>query len=295
MLIYIISPDNVKYINNGGIGHLISDVHYNNVTFSGNNNFEIIWIEYYVNIPKELEKKEIDTWIIMNMSNDLYYHKHLMYNVGIFYAKGEIVVIMDSDVMIKPTFIESIIAEFENNNNIVLHLDEFRNINPKYYPFNYLSFEEFEKDGCKNCCDGVTNGIKYRYDPIHRLNYGACFCAKKDDLIKIGGADEHIDYLGHICGPYEMTFRLENLGRVTKWSNKEFLYHTWHPGSDGIGNYMGPHDGKNVSIKALELLDNNRIEPYVGNKSIKLLKDGKKDSKFLLDNVSENWSIKVLG
>ena len=257
--------------------------------------FEIIWIEYYDNKPSKLEKKEIDTWIIMDMPNDLYYHKHLMYNIGIYYAKGEIVVIMDSDVMVKPTFIETIIKEFEKNDNIILHLDEFRNINPKYYPFNYLSFEEFETNGCKNCLDGVTTGIKNRYDPIHNLNYGACFCARRDDLIEIGGADEHIDYLGHICGPYEMTFRLENLGRVVKWSKEEFLYHTWHPGSDGIGNYMGPHDGKNVSLRALELLDNGRVKPYIENKAIKTLKNSKQNLELLLSNVSKNWSISVLG
>ena len=257
-------------------------------------NFEIIWIEYYDNKPSELKKKEIDIWIIMNMPNDLYYHKHLMYNIGIFFAKGEVVVIMDSDVMLKPTFIESIIKEFEKNDNIVLHLDEFRNINPKYYPFNYLSFEDFENNGCKNCSDGVTTGIRNRYDPIHNLNYGACFCAKRDDLIKIGGADEHIDYLGHICGPYEMTFRLENLGRVVKWHQKEFLYHTWHPGSDGVNNYNGPQDGKNMSLKALELLDNGRIEPYVKNRAIQELKDSKQKMDLLLSNVSKDWSTNTL-
>lgn len=257
--------------------------------------FEIIWIEYYNNKPKELEKKNIDTWIILEMPKEFYYHKHLMYNIGIYYSEGEIIVIMDSDVMVKETFTKTIIEEFEKNDNIVLHLDEFRNINPKYYPFNYPSFEEFLNNGCKNCANGVTIGIKNRYDPIHNLNYGACFCAKKEDLIAIGGADEHIDYLGHICGPYEMTFRLENFGKIVKWSKKEFLYHTWHPGSDGIGNYCAPHDGKNVSLRALELLDNKKISPYVENKAIKLLKENKFNEKLLFENVSKNWSIYKLG
>lgn len=256
--------------------------------------FEVLWIEYYDNEPKELHKKKIDTWVVMQLPKELYYHKHLMYNVGIFYAKGEIVVIMDSDVMLKPTFVASIINEFEKDENIVLHIDEFRNINPKYYPFNYPTFKEFETNGCKNCAEGVTTGIKNRYDPIHNLNYGACFCAKKEDLIKIGGADEHIDYLGHICGSYEMTFRLENLGKRVKWSTKEFLYHTWHPGSDGIGNYMGPHDGKNISSRALNLLDNAQIEPYTKNKAFEKHM-GQMRTNLLFNNVSENWSINVLG
>jgi hypothetical protein len=257
--------------------------------------YEIMWVEYYKNRPKELEDKDIDQWIIMGMEDDFYYHKHLMYNVGIFHARGDIVVIMDSDVMLKPTFVETILKEFEENENLVLHLDEFRNINPKYYPFNYLSFDDFMNDGCKNEENGFTTGISRKYEPIHNLNYGACFCAKKDDLIKIGGADEHIDYLGHICGPYELTFRLENLGRETKWSKTEFLYHTWHPGSDGVGNYLGPHDGKNVSTRSLELLDNQRVEPYKFNEAILGLQNGLEDENLLLKNATPQWSIKNLG
>jgi len=251
-----------------------------------NDNFEIIWIEYYDKYIDIIEKNT-DTLVILNMDKNFYYHKHLMYNTGIFFANGEIVVIMDSDVMLKPTFIESIIKEFEENHNIVLHLDEFRNINTEYYPFNYLSFEEFINNGCKNYENGVTTGIYYKYDPIHNLNWGACFCAKKEDLLKIGGADEHIDYLGHICGPYEMSFRLENLGKKIKWSNSEFLYHTWHPGSDGIDNYMGPHDGLNVSLRALKLLDNKRVLPYVMNDGLK-----NNDTTLLFNNVSKLWQIK---
>ncbi len=226
--------------------------------------FEVIWIEYYDRVIEEL-KYLVNTYIVLNISKKYYYHKHLMYNVGLFYAKGDIIVIMDSDVMLKSSFISSILDEFEKYDNIVLHLDEFRNINPEYYPFNYPAFEEFVGNGCINCNGNITKGFAYPYDIIHNLNFGACFCAKKEDLFKIKGADEHIDYLGHICGPYEMSFRLNNLGKDIKWSKKEFLYHTWHPGTDGKNNYLGPHDGKNFSLRALELLDNNKIEPYVAN------------------------------
>ncbi len=248
--------------------------------------FEIIWIEYYNRIPKELYDKFLDIWIVMETPENFYYHKHLMYNVGIFYSRGEIIVIMDSDVMLKPSFVSTILEEFEKDDNIVLHLDEFRNIDPKHYPFDYLSFEEFKK-GCINCAGDITTGLYKRYDPIHTLNYGACFCAKKEDILKIRGADEHIDYLGHICGPYEMTFRLENYGLKVKWSHKEFLYHTWHPGTDGKGNYKGPHDCLNFSLRALDLLDNGRIYPYLENLGIL-----KNNEELLTKNLTKDWEIK---
>jgi hypothetical protein len=60
--------------------------------------YEVIWVEYYSRIDggikERIEKanaagKEppIDKWIVMEMPENIYYHKHLMFNVGI--AAGE--------------------------------------------------------------------------------------------------------------------------------------------------------------------------------------------------------------
>ncbi|MBI2358527.1 MAG: hypothetical protein HYV04_06410, partial [Deltaproteobacteria bacterium] len=162
-----------------------------------------------------------------------------MYNCGLVFAHGEIVVLCDSDAMVRETFIHTIADEFEREHKIVLHLDQFRNLRHDFYPFNYPSFEEVLGEGCINNIDGKTSGILDRLDPLHSRNYGACMCARRADLIALGGADEHIDYLGHVCGPYEMTFRLINGGFKEVWHEAEFLYHTRHPGQDGVDNYQG--------------------------------------------------------
>ena len=98
--------------------------------------------------------------------------------------------------------------------------------------------------------------------------------ARRNDLIEIGGADEHADYLGHVCGPYDMTFRLRNFGRKEIWHQKEFLYHTWHPGESGDLNFVGPHDGKLLSSTALKVLRSGNILPLVQNQVIKVLRLG---------------------
>jgi hypothetical protein len=100
-------------------------------------------------------------------------------------------------------------------------------------------------------------------------------CARREDLIAIGGADEHIDYLGHICGPYDMTFRLVNMGRREVWSESEFSYHTWHPGQAGSDNYLGPHDGRHMSTTALEALLTGRKTPLVENDAIRARRLGR--------------------
>jgi len=244
--------------------------------------YEILWIEYFSRKADQIEQGlvadadegrpcRVDQWLIMEMPDDLYYHKHLMYNLGIVAARGEIVVLCDSDVMLRPGFVESIVREFEDRDEgIVLHLDEVRSVQKNFYPFNHPSIEEVMAGGCINWSqeENKTTGLLDTEDRLHTLNYGACMAARREDLIAIGGADQHVDYLGHICGPYEMTFRLVNFGLKEVWSDNEFLYHTWHPGTDGKGNYLGPHDGFNMSSTALGARHTERIFPLEENPAI---------------------------
>jgi len=233
--------------------------------------FEVIIIEYYSRMSDAIRlfEDQVDSWLMLEMPEDCYYHKHLMYNAGIVYAKGDICVICDSDAMVKPGFIRSIITEFESYPNTVLHIDQFRNSRKDFYPFAYPDFSEVTGRGCSNNVDGKTRGLVDDRDPIHNRNYGACMCARRNDLIAIGGADEHTDYLGHICGPYDMTFRLVNLGHREIWHQTEFTYHTWHPGQAGEDNYLGPHDGRHVSTTALDALISGRTMPLEENESIR--------------------------
>lgn len=278
--------------------------------------YEVIWIEYYnrrspelAEILKECEQAgrppSIDQWIVLDTPQNVYYHKHLMYNVGIVASRGGIVVICDSDVMVRSTFVESIINAFDKTKNpnydprrgMILHLDEVRSVSKKYYPFNHPSFEDIESHECLNWENNTTTGLLEKEDPLHFLNYGACMCALREDLIAIGGADEHRDYLGHVCGPYEMTFRLANTGRLEVWHPSEYLYHTWHPGTDGYNNFIGPNDGKNISTTALEVKKNGRIEPLLENPAIRALRQNTKIAQDALlalaahNEAVRNWTI----
>jgi hypothetical protein len=120
--------------------------------------------------------------------------------------------------------------------------------------------------GCRHWNGSVSKGLDNSLDMLHDANYGACMAARREDLVTIGGADEHLDYLGYICGPYEMTFRLANLGRRETWLRDEYLYHTWHPNENGINtDYHGPHDGRYMSLRALQARVDGRTLPWVGN------------------------------
>lgn len=237
--------------------------------------FEVIVVEFYGRRSPALEPlaAEIDGWLLLGMPEACCYHKHLIYNAGVALAQGPIVAIADSDAIVSETFTASILEAFEADPDIVLHLDQFRNERRDLYPFRYPEIAEVVGAGCINDAGGTTTGLIDTVDPLHRRNYGACMAARRDDLLAIGGADEHIDYAGHICGPYEMTFRLFNAGKRELWHEREFTYHSWHPGAAGVGNYQGPHDGRQMATGALQALVSGRVRPWLENGAIRLLRE----------------------
>src|SRR5262249_58204374 len=53
----------------------------------------------------------------------------------------------------------------------------------------------------------------------------------------------------------------------------QWLYHTWHPGQSGAQNYLGPHDGRDMSATALRARRTGRVLPLRENPAIRALRE----------------------
>jgi Tfp pilus assembly protein PilF len=244
---------------------------------------ELIWVECYKHYPDALHRSikdpshpaPLDQWIVLERSGDTHFHKHELYNAGILAAQGELCIICDSDAIFAKTFLYSVYLAMKSASRRVVHVDEVRSGSRAFYPFNNPTVDGFLRaPGLMNWTGNTTTGLAATHDRLHELNYGACMCAARRDLVAIGGADEHIDYLGYICGPHEMTFRLVNNGHREHWLQDEWIYHAWHPGQSGARSYGGPHDGRNFSTRTLALQQNQRAQPWVENPAIRMLREG---------------------
>ena len=251
--------------------------------------YELIWVEFYQRIAEPLKgmtgssvRPLLDQWIVLGYPPDLLYHKHRAYNAGLLAATGDICVICDSDAMFRPTFIENVIRAFDEPNVVAVHLDEVRNFDKQYYPFNYPTFEAVTGSGAVNWNGKTTLGLATEEDRLHRAKLRRCLAARRNDLLAIGGADEHLDYLGYCCGPYDLTFRLLNRGGRERWLADEFLYHTWHPNQTSMNSdYSGPHDGRYMSLLALHARASGRVLPYLENPCMRIENDNERFGEFL--------------
>ena len=95
----------------------------------------------------------------------------------------------DSDAMVRPQFVRTLVDAFEQDSGIVLHLDEVRSQNRKFYPFNYPTFEE---RGRRSRVTGATATDDRRASTNStRSTRGTTvrvICARREDVVAIGGS-----------------------------------------------------------------------------------------------------------
>ncbi|MFO0964557.1 MAG: glycosyltransferase [Gemmataceae bacterium] len=287
-----------------GVRESFHSLRYLNEQTAPRDQYELLWLEFYDRKPARLcdmvfrdgpDKPLVDQWLVAGYPDDVIFNKHRLYNLGLLLAQGRYCVVCDSDAIFTPNFVAKVLDAFMQTPRAVIHVDQVRNVDPRFHPFAYPAIEDILGPGCINWHGGVSSGLaENNPDMIHSANYGACMAAARTDLIAIGGADEHIDYLGYMCGPYDMTFRLVNHGLAERWLRDEYLYHVWHPNEGGPADYQGPNDGRGMALRALEARDSGRVEPALENPWIRQARQGKEPTatelvRLLAERAEPDW------
>jgi GT2 family glycosyltransferase len=224
--------------------------------------YELIWIELYDRVvPVAMEKADA----VITCNQQGLYHKHLGYNIGLLHAKGNVVVICDSDAVFPEDFIASIIKSFnlaKSNvpNSLVLMHYQWRS--SVLYPDNLSEIEELEN---------------YSWTDLWP-NVGACMSVSRSDAIRFAGFDEHDSFRGYLCGPYDLGWRLINAGLSEIWHHESVaLWHFSHP--DPPATYgqsfsfkmwrekSYPHIDHHA-LSAVEAFSTGRILPLKENREI---------------------------
>jgi hypothetical protein len=176
------------------------------------NDYEVIWVEYYHKANPNVAKKKKIKIITLNNEEDQKYHSSFCFNRGVMEAKGEILVIPDADQIVAPNFLSLVWREHEQYDRLVMYgyrYDEsFRGV-----------LKSFDFDELKNKCV-----LK------NPLNYGGCLTIRKKWLLKVNGYEQHPIFSGgfHANG-LDLYTRFKNFGLAIRWNPDLKLYHPWHP------------------------------------------------------------------
>jgi len=181
-----------------------------NQSFSGRH--EVIWVEYYTEAHPDARSAEGVRVVTLGRPREETYHASRCFNRGIREARGEILVLPDGDLIVRPDFLERVAAWHAEYDRLALY--GYRYNEPEAGTLADLSFEELD---AKCVCNNPRN-------------YGACLSVRKKWLEAINGYDEHPVFEGgfHANG-YDIATRLGIYGLAIQWEPTLRLYHPWHP------------------------------------------------------------------
>ena len=189
--------------------------------------YELIWVELYDRVMDEVMEKA-DIVITCNQRGK--YHKHKGYNIGLLQARGELICVCDSDAVFPPDFVQSVFSSF--------HIEEERPAFPLVLMHYEWRTSLLYPDGLTDT-ESLKDSSRWKWWPLI-VNEGACMTVRRSDAIRFGGFDEHRSYMGYLCGPYDLGWRLVNAGWPEIWHDESVaLWHFAHPDPIGTNGQKG--------------------------------------------------------
>jgi GT2 family glycosyltransferase len=210
-------------------------------TFAAND-YEVLWIEYYDKVKQELIEKmnARENFRVITLKENGIYHSSYCFNRGIMDAQGEILVILDADVLFGEDFLEKVWDEHQNNECLVMYV--FR-------------MDEPEQPGNSPFCLDLDS-LKKKCQLANPSNYGGCLTVRKKWLLKINGyeKDDVFRTGGDHANGLDVHTRFKNLGMHIMWSPDLRIYHPWHPHKPGrqkaymLQRLLIEHRAKNLDV-----------------------------------------------
>ncbi len=192
---------------------------FHSIDFLGNqtmppDDYEFIWVEHYDRVDPALQRKmsQYPNSRIMTLKRNGLYHSSHCFNAGILASRGELIIVMDADVVVKRQFLEGVWLAHEENGNLVMYVHRYNEPKEKHIPEVNLKHLE------------VVCRLK------NPSNYGACLTVRKKWLLHINGYEQHPLFAsGFHANGLDVYTRLKNLGLHVRWHPELKLYHPFHP------------------------------------------------------------------
>lgn len=211
--------------------------------------YEIIWVNYGDKGPTGFPKTEKVRIINLNRT-DHPYHMSVCFNAGIRESRGDILVIMDADVVTGPDLLASIGEAHSRCRELVMYVrrwDEPESAHTGDIDLYHLT---------KVC------------QLVNPTNYGGCISVRREWLLEVNGYEEDPVFAGLSANAMDLYTRLTNQGLHVSWHPRERIFHPWHPGTC----YPSPgyrrqhvvirHRARYLAVLPVQGLDTSLPRPY---------------------------------
>ena len=220
--------------------------------------FEFIWVDYYNNDNRELQKK-IDSYsnatlLNLNNSKDTSWHLGKCINAGVKKANGDILVFPDGDIIVSKDHLKTIAEELTNNKDLVVYFRRWDELKDSH------SSESYNE-----------SYLEQHTKLLNATNYAGCFALHRSTFLSINGYEESEVFAGPGANGKDTYLRLRNAGYAIKWHNKK-IFHPWHKST-------GSSDKKTNEL--LEISKQHKwLNPYCGINQSWVLKQRELDISF---------------
>ncbi|SDG39274.1 glycosyltransferase [Roseospirillum parvum] len=177
--------------------------------------YEALWIDYFEVAGEAARRAAPHPHVeAISLGHQGVYHSSYCFNAGIARARGEILVILDADVMVEADFLRQVVASHAACPDLAMYIRRLDQPQNRYVPGS-----ESDLDLLRRTCALV--------DPS---NFGGCLTVRKRWMEALNGYEQHFIFgTGFHANGRDVNVRLKNLGLCVKWHPELVLYHAWHP------------------------------------------------------------------
>ena len=216
--------------------------------------YEFIWVEYYGTAETILVEKinGLENGKLIYLNGEENWHAGKCMNAGVNASLGELVVIIDGDIIVQPDFLEKVWEKHKNQDNLVLYFRRWDELEETHLP-----------DKSRNSIDHLNQFCRL----LQPENYASCISLRRETIDAVGGYEEHSIFGGAGAVSKELHWRLRNAGFPVVWHPKEKIFHPWHPGT--APSYKNPKVRKQQwlirqrSLMLDTVASSNQIEDYL--------------------------------
>ena len=184
--------------------------------------FEFIWVDYYNsnrNVANKIKNYPRAKLITLDNPASDQWHIGKCINAGVKNSSGDIILLIDGDIIVDDNFLEHINKVYKVGNEFVTY------------------FRRYDESIGNSAVDSKVQ-IKKMGKIFHLLsvdNFAGCAAVPRNLFQAINGYETHPAFAGPGMIAKEFYVRMKNFGAPIRWDRNKNVYHPWHPNTLGSG------------------------------------------------------------